>query len=66
MAKKILLYIITFMATYAIEVLLFMFGWNMLLCMAWENLPTMSFTQILLTVLGLKCCKFSFGFWYKK
>lgn len=61
---KVFLWVLEFVVTYAIEVGCWALGWNVFLCMAWSNLPVMSFTQILLTVLGLKFCKFAFNKWY--
>ena len=63
--KATVYWLLEFVATYAIEVACWALGWNVFLCMAWGNLPVMSFTQILLTVLGLKFCKFAFNKWYR-
>ena len=63
--KKLVLWIIEFVVAYATEVGCWALGWNVFFCMAWSNLPVMSFTQILLTVLGLKFCKVAFIKWYK-
>lgn len=62
--KAIVYWLIEFALTYIVEVICFAIGWNFFLCMAWENLPVLSFSQILLTVLGLKFCKFSIAKWY--
>lgn len=61
---KVFLWVLEFVATYAIEVACWALGWNVFLCMTWSNLPVMNFTQILMTVLGLKFCKFAFSKWY--
>lgn len=62
--KAVIFYALEFGLTYIVEVICFAIGWNIFLCMAWESLPVLSFTQIALTVLGLKFCKFSIAQWY--
>lgn len=64
MLSKILFYLLELVVTYIVEVICFAIGWNFLLCMAWDSLPVMSCQQVLLTVLGLKFCKFSISQWY--
>lgn len=62
--KAVVLWLIEFVVTYTVEVACFALGWNVFLCMAWESLPVLTFTQVALTVLGLKFCKFAFSKWY--
>lgn len=64
--KAIIYWLIEFTVTYLVEVICFAIGWNFFLCMAWETLPTLTAIQILLTVLGLKLCKFSIAQWYHR
>ena len=62
--KAIVYWLIEFALTYLVEVICFGIGWNFFLCMAWTSLPVLSLSQIMLTVLGLKFCKFSIAQWY--
>lgn len=62
--EKVIIWLITFILTYLLEAVLFTVGWA-ILGMAWTNLPDLGLQQIVLTVLGLKFCKFSFTAWYR-
>jgi hypothetical protein len=61
--EKVIIWLITFIWTYLLEVVLFAVGWA-ILGMAWTQLPDLGLQQLALTVLGLKLCKFSFTAWY--
>lgn len=61
--EKVAIWLTTFIWTYLLEVVCFAIGWA-ILGMAWENLPSLGLQQLVLTVLGLKLCKFSFTAWY--
>lgn len=64
--KKLALWVIEFVVTTLIEMGTLALGWNVFLCMAWDSLPSMTFTQIVLTAVGMKFVKFSLIQWYKR